>query len=69
VVPNTPAQSAGLVAGDVITSANGATISSPADLTSVLSNAHPDESISVSWVDSSDSSHTANLTLGTGPAA
>jgi len=69
VVPNTPAQSAGLVAGDVITSANGATISSPTDLTSVLSNAHPGESISLSWVDSSDASHTANLTLGTGPAA
>jgi S1-C subfamily serine protease len=69
VVPNTAAQSAGLVAGDVITSANGDTISSPADLTSVLSNSHPGESISLTWVNSSDSSQTANVTLGTGPAA
>jgi len=69
VVPNTAAQSAGLVAGDVITSANGDTISSPSDLTSVLAGASSGQSISLTWVDSSDSSHTATVTLGTGPAA
>jgi len=69
VVPNTAAQSAGLVAGDVITSANGDTISSPSDLTSVLTGARPGQSISLTWVDSSDSSHTSTVTLGTGPAA
>jgi S1-C subfamily serine protease len=69
VVPNTTAHSAGLVAGDVITSANGDAISSPADLTTVLSSAHPGQSISLTWVDSSDTSHSTTVTLGTGPAA
>jgi S1-C subfamily serine protease len=69
VVPNTAAQSAGLVAGDVITSANGDTISAPSDLTSVLAGASSGQSISLTWVDSSDASHTATVTLGTGPAA
>ena len=68
VVPHTAAQSAGLVAGDVITSANGATISSAATLESALAGAHPGQSISLTWVDSSGNSHTGNVTLSTGPA-
>ncbi len=68
VVPHTAAQSAGLVAGDVITSANGATISSAATLESALAGAHPGQSISLTWVDSAGNSHTGNVTLSTGPA-
>jgi hypothetical protein len=35
----------------------------------VLVKYHPGDSISVTWVDQSGQSHTANLTLTTGPAA
>ncbi len=68
VVPQTAAQSAGLVAGDVITSANGSTITTEDSLGTVISSAKPGQSISLTWVDSSDNSHTATVTLGTGPA-
>jgi hypothetical protein len=34
----------------------------------VISSAKPGQSISLTWVDSSDNSHTATVTLGTGPA-
>lgn len=67
VFPQTPAQSAGLVSGDVITSANGTTITSQSSLGSVIAADHPGQSISLTWVDSSDNSHTASVTLGTGP--
>ena len=68
VVSQSAAQSAGLVPGDVITGANGTTITSDSTLTSVIEGAHPGQSISLTWVDSSDNSHTATVTLGTGPA-
>jgi len=68
VVPNTPAASAGLVAGDVITAVNGTTVSSAATLSSALASESPGQSISLTWVDSSDNSHTASVTLITGPA-
>ncbi|MGC1183790.1 MAG: trypsin-like peptidase domain-containing protein [Candidatus Dormiibacterota bacterium] len=67
VFAQTPAQSAGLVSGDVITSADGTTITSESSLGSVIAAEHPGQSISITWVDSSDNSHTASVTLGTGP--
>ncbi|MGC1184622.1 MAG: PDZ domain-containing protein, partial [Candidatus Dormiibacterota bacterium] len=67
VFAQTPAQSAGLVSGDVITSANGTTITSESSLGSVIAAEHPGQSISLTWVDASDNSHTASVTLGTGP--
>ncbi len=68
VLNSTPAQSIGLVAGDVITEANGATISTVTSLGAAISSAKPGQTISITWVDSSDKSHTANVTLTTGPA-
>ncbi|MGH7665764.1 MAG: S1C family serine protease [Candidatus Dormibacteria bacterium] len=68
VVPQTAAQSAGLVAGDVITKANGATITSESSLGHVIHGLKPGQTISISWVDANDNSHSSNVTLGTGPA-
>ncbi|HVB52886.1 MAG TPA: trypsin-like peptidase domain-containing protein [Candidatus Acidoferrales bacterium] len=68
VIASTPAQSAGLVAGDVITAANGATITTVASLSAAIDSAKPSQSIAITWVDASDTSHTANMTLTTGPA-
>ncbi len=69
VVPNTPAASIGLQAGDVITSFDGHTINSPNDLTQVIQGLHPGDTVSIGWVDSLGQQHTANVQLGTGGAA
>jgi S1-C subfamily serine protease len=69
VVPSTPAASAGLVVGDVITSFGGHSISSVATLTSAIDADRPGQSVSIGWVGSSGNTHTATVTLSAGPAA
>ncbi|MGA2284469.1 MAG: trypsin-like peptidase domain-containing protein [Candidatus Dormibacteria bacterium] len=66
VEPNTPASSAGLQAGDVITSVNGNQITDSADLSSALEDLHPGDTIQLGWVDSSGQQHTSSITLGSG---
>jgi S1-C subfamily serine protease len=69
VTPNTPAQSAGLTAGDTITSMDGKSITSASDLTQVISSHHPGDSVKVTWTDQAGKSHSATVRLATGPAA
>jgi S1-C subfamily serine protease len=69
VVSGSPAAKAGLTAGDEITSVGGQQISSSADVAHILVKYHPGDSISIGWVDQSGQSHTATVTLTTGPAA
>ena len=64
-----PAANAGLTAGDTITALGGQSVSSANDIQQTLVKYHPGNSISISWTDASGQSHTANLTLTTGPAA
>ncbi|MGA9775831.1 MAG: trypsin-like peptidase domain-containing protein [Candidatus Dormiibacterota bacterium] len=68
VIPGTPASGAGLVAGDVITSFNGKSISSVGQLTTAIHADKPGQSASIGWVDASGNSHSATITLGSGPA-
>jgi S1-C subfamily serine protease len=68
VVSSGPAAGAGIAAGDVITAVDGATISSVSDLTKTLSGHSPGDKVSVRWTDTSGASHSATLTLATGPA-
>jgi len=68
VVPNGPADSAGLVAGDVITAINGRTVASPTAITSILLTKTPGTKVAVSYLDQYGSSGTATVTLGSGPA-
>lgn len=65
--PGTPATSAGLVAGDVITGVNGQSVSSASSLTTIMAPLRPDTSISLSWVDTSGQKHTSSITLIQGP--
>jgi S1-C subfamily serine protease len=65
----TPAASAGLAAGDVITSVAGQTVSSGTSIQQVLGGHHPGDKISIAWTDTSGQSHTATVTLANGPAA
>ncbi len=64
-----PAANAGLTAGDEITSVGGQSVSSAQDIAQVLVKYHPGDQISISWVDQSGQSQTANVTLASGPAA
>ena len=68
VVSGTPADDAGLVAGDTITGVDGTTITAPSDLTSVLAGHAPGQNITVTWVDGSGATQSAVVTLAAGPA-
>jgi len=68
-VSGSPAANAGLTAGDEITSLGGQQVASAEDVAHVLVSYHPGDSISVTWLDQSGQSHTATLTLTSGPAA
>jgi S1-C subfamily serine protease len=68
VVSGGPAASAGLAAGDVITAINGHTVSSPAAISALVLTKKPGAKITVAYVDQSGTSHTASVTLGSGPA-
>jgi S1-C subfamily serine protease len=69
VLSGSPAANAGLSGGDTITAVGGQSVSASQDIAKVLVKYHPGQSVSVSWVDQSGQSHTANVTLASGPAA
>jgi S1-C subfamily serine protease len=68
VLTDGPAESAGLQAGDVITSVNGTSVDSVTALNTVMATTKPGQKVSVSWTDSSGTAQTATLTLGTAAA-
>ena len=65
----TPAAAAGLGQGDVVTALDGKSVSTGTDITEILVGHHPGDKVSIAWTDAGGQSHTATLTLGTGPAA
>jgi len=65
----TPAAEAGLGQGDVVTALDGKSVSTGTDITEILVGHHPGDKVSIAWTDAGGQSHTATLTLGTGPAA
>ncbi|MBO0821864.1 MAG: serine protease [Nocardiopsaceae bacterium] len=65
----TPAASAGLGDGDVVTSVGGQSVSSSSDIQKVLIGYRPGQQVSIAWTDPYGQSHTANVTLAAGPAA
>jgi S1-C subfamily serine protease len=69
VASGTPAASAGLGQGDVVTSIAGQSVSSSSDIQKVLVGHHPGDKISIGWTDAYGQSHTATVTLANGPAA
>jgi S1-C subfamily serine protease len=62
-----PAASAGLTAGSVITAVNGQAVGSPEDLTGIVSKHRPGTTISVTWVTPSGQHETGSLALTAGP--
>lgn len=67
VVPGSPAQKAGIAAGDVLTGFAGRSITSPASLTNRLLARKPGARVRITWVDQLGSPHAATVTLGSGP--
>jgi S1-C subfamily serine protease len=64
-----PAATAGLAEGDVITSVAGQSVASSSSISSILATYHPGNKVSVTWTDASGASHTSTITLTSGPAA
>ena len=67
VQSDTPAKSAGLAANDVIVSIDGKSVTSSADLATVLSGYHAHDKVTVAWLDGSGQRHTATIQLVNGP--
>jgi S1-C subfamily serine protease len=68
VVNGSAAAKAGLQAGDTIMAVDGTTITSPTDLSTAMTNSKPGQQVTVTWSDAAGQSHSATVTLGTGPA-
>ena len=67
VVSGSPADNAGLAAGDVIQSLGGRPAGSPSGVQSALVRYHPGDQVSLTWTDRFGQRHSATLTLVTGP--
>ena len=62
-----PADSAGIAQGDVITSIDGKAVANASDLTTLMFPYHPDDKVQVGWVDQSGGHHDASVGLVAGP--
>jgi S1-C subfamily serine protease len=69
VVSGDAAADAGIAAGDVITSLGGQSVASSAALSREMITYHPGNQVQIGWTDSSGQSHTATVTLDSGPPA
>jgi S1-C subfamily serine protease len=63
----TPIVASGARAGDVIVAVNGQAVTSAASLHTIISNYHPGDTVSLTWVDLSGHKHTSPLRLAAGP--
>ncbi len=68
VTTGSPAESAGITVGDLITSIGGHSVTSASAIATVMESYHPGDRVSVTWTDQYGQSHTATVTLATGPA-
>jgi S1-C subfamily serine protease len=70
VFSGSPAASAGLVAGDTITSFAGVNVQQPTsenEVSTIILNKKPGDTVKVAFVDDNGNKHSANITLGSGP--
>ncbi len=67
VLSGGPAASAGLSAGDTIVALDGTTLSSPTNLTELLLQKHPGDSVQLTWRTAAGATQSAALTLASGP--
>jgi len=67
VVPGSAAEDAGITTGDTLTALDGTEVSSMAELQAVLAEHQPGDTVTVTWTDAQCDSHSASVTLGSGP--
>ena len=67
VITDSPAQEAGLAAGDVISSVDGDPVQSASALSSALAPYKPGDKVIIGWTDTSGVTHSATVTLTSGP--
>jgi S1-C subfamily serine protease len=67
VITDSPAQEAGLASGDVITSVNGDAVASAQTLSSLLAPYKPGDKVAIGWTDASGVTHSATVSLSSGP--
>ena len=68
VYDGTPAADSGIAAGDTITEVDGTTITNATQLHRTIAAHSPGDDVSITWTDTSGSSHTATITLGRDPS-
>jgi S1-C subfamily serine protease len=68
VVASSPADDAGLQAGDVITGLDGKAIDSATTLNSIMATTRPGQKVTLGWTDAAGQAHSASVTLGTAAA-
>jgi len=64
-----PAERAGIAAGDAISSVGSTSITSASTLHAALQGKHPGDRVVVGWVDASGKHHSATITMEAGPPA
>jgi S1-C subfamily serine protease len=67
VLSGSPAATAGISAGDVITSVNGTSIASPTALIELMLAKHPGETVRVAWQKTTGAQQDATVTLSSSP--
>jgi S1-C subfamily serine protease len=67
VLSGTPAASAGITRGDVITSVAGTHVATATQLRTAIKQHSVGDSVTVTWRDASGAGHSATVTLGTAP--
>jgi S1-C subfamily serine protease len=66
VEPDSPAERAGLAAGDTIDAVDGQAVDSPDTLSTLTKAHHAGDSVTVSWTDQNGKSHTTKVALAAG---
>jgi len=67
VLPDTPARQIGLFSGDVITAVDGIPVNSAADLSNVMDQRRPGDTVMLTWIDRGGIPHNVPLVLAKGP--
>ena len=67
VYDGTPADDAGITAGDTITKLGGTSVSTATQLQAAVAQHAPGDSVSIAWKDADGTGHTATVTLVQGP--
>lgn len=67
VLPDTPARAAGLMSGDVITAVDGIPVRAAAELSAVMDQRRPGDTIMLTWIDRAGFPRTAPVVVTKGP--